>query len=210
MQQTEYTTFYIARHGQTEANIKHIINGHSDSDLTAEGERQAKHLGKLLEPVAFDHIFSSDLIRAKRTAEIATIERKLTINTTKLLRERFFGAQEGISYEEFHKRNKELFDKLETLSDQEQWTVPWNDGAENEQDLITRMLTFIREYAVTYPGKTILTVTHGGLIRALLVHLGWGTFNEIEPDAIKNTCYVKIKTDGIDFFIDHIHDIVKS
>lgn len=55
-------TLFIARHGQTEWNLKRMIQGHRDIPLTPEGEKQAFELAKELKRIKFSAIFSSDLV----------------------------------------------------------------------------------------------------------------------------------------------------
>lgn len=86
----KYCTFYIVRHGETLWNVKGLLQGIKDSALTPTGEKQARELAAELESVNFDVIFSSDLLRARRTAEIIALERKLAVKTSQLLRERQF------------------------------------------------------------------------------------------------------------------------
>ena len=64
----------LLRHGQSEANKEHIIQGHMDSPLSDLGRDQAKNVGKKLldSEITFDAVYSSDLIRAKETAKIIT------------------------------------------------------------------------------------------------------------------------------------------
>ena len=81
------STIYLVRHGETEWNTEGRLQGQKDSFLTAKGEKQAAQTAEKLKGVKFDAIFSSDLLRAKRTAEIIKLERQLEINTTKALRE---------------------------------------------------------------------------------------------------------------------------
>ena len=88
-------TIYLVRHGETEWNEKKLIQGHSDIPLNKKGEIQAKQLGEKLKDIHFEAVFSSDLVRAKRTAEIMVLEKKLAVITTKALRERLFGRYEG-------------------------------------------------------------------------------------------------------------------
>src|SRR5437868_2038959 len=102
------TTFYIMRHGETEWNVQKLMQGHEDSPLTAAGEAQIQERVQDFADVHFDQVFSSDLLRAQRTAELLTIERQLAINTTRLLRERTFGKYEGKTGEEFRAENKTL------------------------------------------------------------------------------------------------------
>src|SRR3990167_4625255 len=92
-----YCTIYVVRHGESEWNVKGLIQGQSDSPLTQSGERQAFLLAKELKNIKFGAVFSSDLVRAKRTADMIALERSLAIQTSKALIERNFGKLEGKS-----------------------------------------------------------------------------------------------------------------
>ncbi len=205
-----YCTIYLVRHGETEANVKKILQGHRDYPLTRKGEKQAHDLAKKLNHLHFDAIFASDLGRAKRTAELITLEKKMTVQTTKLLRERSFGKDEGKPWErqdEALKKMVRLYDKLAT---EEKFKFKFRPESESDEELATRMITVLREIAVAYSGKTVLVVSHGGIMRAFLFKLG---FAEVEPGydrlIIKNTAYVKLLADGVDFFIKHTEGIDK-
>ena len=86
---------YVIRHGESENNSKKIYTGWMQVDLTEKGKRDAEGAGKLLRDVPFDKIYSSDLIRAMHTADIALPDR--TYETTPLLREYNVGTLEGQS-----------------------------------------------------------------------------------------------------------------
>ena len=58
---------YIIRHGQTFSNIKNIIQGQTEGELTELGKKQASLLGKKLSKIKFNEIYCSDLNRAKQT-----------------------------------------------------------------------------------------------------------------------------------------------
>ena len=73
-------TLYLVRHGETEWNKTGIVMGQLDSPLTEAGLGQAKTTAQELKGVNFDAIFSSDLHRAHKTAEIIKLERELVIN----------------------------------------------------------------------------------------------------------------------------------
>ena len=62
---------YITRHGESETNEKKQWTGWADVHLTDSGKSQAKKAGDFLKNVPFDKVFSSDLARAKETAENA-------------------------------------------------------------------------------------------------------------------------------------------
>lgn len=190
------TTMYIVRHGETEWNTKGLMQGHQDSPLTKNGEDQALQITEELKKIEFDLIFSSDLLRAKRTAEIIAVEKKLAVETTKLLRERYFAEYEGKPYHAL----KAFNNVFESLTEEKKFK--YKEGSiESDEDITTRFITFLRETAITHPGKNILAVTHGGNMRSFLIKIGFGTYKNLNHDAISNTAYIKLLTDGIDFFV---------
>ncbi len=199
-------TFYIVRHGQTDWNVNRHIQGHTDVALNGLGRSQAQELSKKLQSITFDSVFSSDLLRAKETAEIIVFEKKIAIQTTKLLRERFFGRLEG-------KQNDELIHMLEEVR-----KLPFSARAsfkpyedyETDEELVSRFITFLREVAVGYPNKTVLVVSHGGMMRALLFHLGFAKHEELAIGAIKNAAYMKLQSDGVEFSIRETEGIIKK
>lgn len=199
------TTFYIFRHGQTEYNVQQRIQGHVDSPLTEEGIMKIKEVAEQFKDVHFDLAFSSDLLRAKRTAEIIKAERNLEIKTTEILRERYFGKYEGATFDAV-KAYDNLKDKLE---DQERYV--FTDGeVESDEQIVTRLTTFIRETAITHPGKSILVATHGSLIRVFLIRLGYGTYKSLDHGAISNVAWLKLETDGVDFFLKEVEGVRKT
>lgn len=203
----DLTTIYIVRHGETEWNVKGLLQGHKDSPLTKEGVNQAKKISKKLGHIKFDLIFSSDLLRAKRTAEIIAEERKLAIETSRLLRERYFGTFEGKPH---HSVRKAFGQVLDSLKENERFKYNFSGGIESDEELTVRLTTFLREAAITYPGKNILVVTHGGTMRALLINLGFGTHKSLEYGAVGNSAYLKLESDGVDFFIKEVVGVIKN
>lgn len=204
MDKKNYCYIYIVRHGQTDWNVKHIIQGHSDIPLNSKGEEQAKELAEKLADVRFDAAFSSDLIRARRTAEIISLEKKLAVKTTQALRERYFGKFEGKDWQKYDKEIVTLLKKYRKVGYDQKKAV-----MEIDDSMISRVTTFLREIAVGYPGKNILMVSHGGLMRTLLIHFGFGTYETLPPGSIGNLGYFKLKSDGVDFFIEETDGITK-
>lgn len=196
-------TLYIVRHGQTQWNVERRIQGHGDSPLTELGIQQAKELGELLHDVHFDVVFSSDSLRAKRTAEMVVLERELEVVTTELLRERAFGRYEGKQIENL-KKFDEIFD---ALSEEEKFIHKSEKDIESDEEVVQRFLLFVREIAIRYAGKTILLVTHAGMMKAFLIHAGFGAYTSLPHGSIKNTAYIKVDTDGIDFFLKDTYGI---
>lgn len=191
-----WCTIYLVRHGETFWNVAHKIQGHTDIDLTKNGEEQAKTLGEMFSNIHFDGVFSSDLLRAKRTAEIIKKERKLAVITSVLLRERKFGPLEGKYLKDLDEFNK----TLHGLTDAEIVGYKSHQDIESYEEILTRFLQLLREVAIGNPGKTVLMVTHGGVMQAFLAHIGFYRFQDL-PRHIGNTAYIKIATDGLEFTI---------
>lgn len=190
-----YCTLYVVRHGETDWNAARKIQGHIDTDLNIQGEEQARILSKELKNINFGAVFSSDLLRARRTAEIIALEKKLAINTTKLLRERNFGRFEGQPSDAY----QEIEGVLSKLTDAERFSSKHFPDVESDEDLVNRFITFAREVCLINIGKNILITTHGGILRSLLIHLGYAKYK----DNLKvfNTSYIVLESDGTDFFI---------
>lgn len=205
-----YCIFYIVRHGETEWNVMQRIQGQLDSPLTKRGLKQAKEIGEKLNHIKFDAIFSSDLLRAKKTAEIINLNKKLEIATTKSLRERTFGEHDGSLGDEYTKKIKDLLSKYKTLSEKDKWSFKFAKGYESDEELVSRFITFLREIAIGYQGKTVLIVTHGGNIRTLLTRLDYAEHGRLTPGTFKNAGYIKVESDGIDFFIKEVEGVDQS
>lgn len=98
------TEILLIRHGETAWNAIKRLQGHLDIPLNAEGERQAVALGRALQDEPLDAIISSDLQRARQTAQAIAAPRGMTVQTDAGLRERCYGAFEGMLYAEISQR----------------------------------------------------------------------------------------------------------
>ncbi len=102
----------LVRHGQSQWNLENRFTGWVDVDLTAEGEKQARRSGELLQEsgVAFDALYTSVQKRAIRTGQIA-IETAgliwLPVHKSWRLNERHYGALTGLNKEETAKKHGE-------------------------------------------------------------------------------------------------------
>ena len=195
-----YCTLYLVRHGETDWNKKKLIQGVTDVPLNKKGERQAEELAQKLTGVKFDAVFSSVLLRAKRTAEIISLEKKLAVKTTKALRERFFGQFEGLSYTRYNK-------KIVSLLKEYRLRAKKIRELEGDEEMMARLIPFLREVAVGYFGKSVLMLSHGGIMRAFLIHLGFATYETLPSGSISNLAYVKLRCDGVDFFIEETEGV---
>lgn len=199
---SSYCTFYIIRHGQTEWNLKKIIQGHKDSPLTEIGVKAAEQHAKKLKNIKFDAVFSSDTLRAKQTADIITLKRNIAVKTTQLLRERSFGKYEGRNLDIFTNELKAMVAKFEELSDKEKKMHKY-PTMESDEEIIGRFITFLREIAVAYPGKTVLVISHSVIISALLIHLGYIKYRENPTYFFPHDSYVILESDGVEFNVKY-------
>lgn len=148
----------LVRHCEVDERYKNRYNGHNDIGLSKSGELQAKELCKELDVLEFDAIFCSDLRRTKESFKHSLHEKK-TIYTEKL-REKSWGAHEGMSYDEIALREKvEYKDFL-------QW-IEVLDG-EPYEEYINRVKEFFLDYLPSLKAENILVITHAGVIRVLL------------------------------------------
>ena len=204
-----YCTLYIVRHGETEWNVSHIVQGQSDSPLTDKGVEQVKNTAEEFKNIEFAAIFSSDSGRAQRSAEIIKLDRELAIMTSESLRERNYGGFEGRQSADFKNAIKEIREKINELSEAEQKVAKLADDIESDAEIVSRFITKLREISVAYPGKNVLVTCHGGPIRTFLEHVGYFKFGELPPGTMANAGYIKVLCDGIDFQVKQVKGINK-
>ena len=205
MRQDDKTTIYVFRHGQTHGNVRKQYDGHNDVSLTEVGEAQARARATEFKDVHFDAVYSSDLIRAKHTAELIKAERDLEVKTSELLRERSYGHFEGKNKDELLAKYDEIFHKYELMVNHEdRLRFDYGGIIEGVDALVTRFVTVMREIALANLGKTVMIVCHGSIMRAFLGHLN--------PDYYKqrfdNTGWFKVESDGVNFQLEETSGLI--
>ena len=161
--ETVQATF--VRHGQTDWNRDAIMQGQEgDRSLTDLGKKQAEETAKLLKNQKFDGIVCSDLKRTVETADIIAKALGLPIlETSPLLRERSIGEWAG-------KPVSEVLDEfpLPVAGSEDGVHHVTPPGGESLSQFLRRAELAAEHMLAQYPGKKILVVTHGGMIRAML------------------------------------------
>ena len=154
----------FVRHGETDLNKEAKTSGQRmDTLLNEDGIRQAEETAKGL-PSDVDLIFASPLKRAAQTAKIIGQKLNLPIKFRDEIKERDFGSLSGKTWEEMQKEAENP--NLHVLDEGLRYDYcPW--GGESVEDVKKRFLGFVDEIKTKYPGKKILVVTHGGLIRIM-------------------------------------------
>jgi broad specificity phosphatase PhoE len=157
---------YLVRHGITAWNREMRMQGHTDIPLDAEGREQARRLSRRLvaETRAPQAIWSSDLARARQTAEAIAVPLGLTVQTTALLRETNLGAWEGLTRPEIEARG-DAEHLARYLRDPLTCRPP---GGETLEAAWERMVQAGQEIRARHPAGQVAVVGHGGSLRVLL------------------------------------------
>ncbi len=165
------TDLLIVRHGETDWNAELRFQGHADRPLNETGRAQARALADELSDVAADAIYSSDLIRARETAEILSERLGLPVTAWRELREIDVGDWEGLTREEIDARFPDGY--LAWRSGEPGWS-----GGETYDELGARVLSALERIARSHPGGRVVVVGHGGTIRTIRAHLSGVTVAE--------------------------------
>jgi broad specificity phosphatase PhoE len=154
------TKIYLIRHGESLGNAARIYLGHTDLDLSELGYLQAEQTAKELADVEFSAIYSSDLLRAKHTAEPHAKMRGIELVTTVRLREMNVGEWEKAPVDEL------LKDERFTKGWRENFGLFTFPAGENVGDAADRIYSFLSEIAQKHNGETVAAVFHAAAIRA--------------------------------------------
>jgi broad specificity phosphatase PhoE len=154
------TTLLLVRHGETDWNRDGRWQGGSDTHLNELGREQARALAKQLDG-DIAAVYSSDLARARETAEIVAAKLGLEVRLDARLRERGFGAWEGLNRAEIEERFEEAHRR---------WRAGEGAGADDAEpfeDFSARVNAFLADILRLHPDEQILIVSHGGSIRVI-------------------------------------------
>lgn len=157
------TRILLIRHGETPWNAERRLQGHIDIPLNAEGERQAQALAAALAGERIDAVIASDLQRAGQTAHAVAQRHQLAVKADPLLRERCYGAFEGLLYTEIEQRYPAEFALWQARNIDS--SMP--DGerrAETFRQFYDRSVGAILAWAERHPGGTLALVAHGGVL----------------------------------------------
>jgi len=103
------TFLYLIRHGRVEGAERRRFIGHLDVPLSPAGEAEIRALARQLAPVSLTAMYSSDLERARRSAELIAAAHRLSPQIVPALREMAMGRWEGLTAEEIQSREPDAF-----------------------------------------------------------------------------------------------------
>lgn len=153
----------LARHGETDDNREPLrFQGWRDTALNETGRRQAAELAERLAGEGIASLWSSDLSRARATAEIVGARLGLEVQLDPRLREGNRGTWEGRLFEDVAREEPQLY--AAWMRGGEQWRFPGGESLGEQQQRVSECVEEIRATA-TAPA---LAVCHGGSIRAML------------------------------------------
>jgi broad specificity phosphatase PhoE len=196
----KWQTIFLVRHGETQWNAEGRIQGRIQHVMLNEvGIRQSQLLAKRLERERIDVVYSSPLERALQTAEIIAELHGASIITHAGITERNHGTLEGMTKEEFKMKHPKVF-----LTYQKTKEMPGIKGAESLKDLKERGFATFMEIVSENPGKNILVVSHGGILRGIISAVSGMKSTEIRQP---NCCLNIIKHDGKNYRVAAVNDV---
>ncbi|MDO8436932.1 MAG: histidine phosphatase family protein [Nitrosomonadaceae bacterium] len=155
----------LLRHGETVWNRENRIQGHLDSPLSDAGIAQAEALAQRLTGETFAALYSSDLGRARETAERIAARTDHRIILDPALRERNLGILQGLIRAEARVLHPEIYTRYRTFDPD--CVIP---GGENALHFIARVAAAFSGIANRFPGKAVVVVTHGGVLDVMYRH----------------------------------------
>lgn len=161
----------LLRHGESQWNVENRFTGWVDVDITSKGEEEARNAGLALKEYPIDMLFTSALLRAIRTAEIALQSAgKGTIPTkrSEKLNERHYGDLQGLNKDQVG----EEFGSDQLKIWRRSYDIPPPNG-ESLKMTQERVLPYFHEeiIPVLKEGKNVLITAHGNSLRALIAEL---------------------------------------
>ena len=182
----------VWRHGNTDWNAGHRVQGQTDVPLNQLGHQQAVEAAELLVKFGPDAIVASDLRRAADTAAALAALTGLPVTHDKRLRERYFGSWQGLTVTQVAEQWPE---------EHARWTAGASvigDDIETLDDLGERVAEALQSAAESAPrGGTVVAATHGAAARQGIGHLlGWPREQLRTLRALQNCHWVELTHDG--------------
>lgn len=202
------TTIYLIRHCETKGNQQRLFQGRIDMDISDAGRAQLERLSERFRDIPLDALYSSPLLRAKRTAEAVAKYQPLAIQIDERLIEINGGCWEGRSWNDMP-----VFDPEQSRRWLEE---PWNFGTEGDEPMravYDRMREALLDIAAANKGKQVAVVSHGCAIRnALCFAKGWPIEQLHTVPWCDNTgiCVLTVEDGQVQVVTENDHSHLKS
>ena len=155
------TRLCLIRHGETAWNAEKRLQGHTDIPLNTRGESQARQMAQALKDsgLTFDVLYTSDLKRAVDTSAAIVQLFGVIAQVDSNLRERHFGALQGLSINEAPLLRPDIWQAHITRDLDHEL-----EGGESIRQFALRVQRALDQIKEQHPGKTVLMVSHGGTL----------------------------------------------
>jgi probable phosphoglycerate mutase len=180
------THIHIIRHGETTWNASKRWQGQIDTALSERGQQQARLLAAYLRGRAITAIYSSDLMRARATAEPLAAALGLRVRTDARLREMALGVLQGLTIDEIRAQYQHELDALKA-----NWLDHRVPGGESRRMMQMRAHELLEEVDAREAGPEIALVTHGGVVRVLMQRL-FPDHPDVTTKPVENTSITTI------------------
>lgn len=193
------TRFCLVRHGETDWNVARRLQGHTDIDLNMRGVLQAGQMARALQKMnlQFDILYTSDLQRAAKTAKEIELLFKTSAIVNAALRERHFGALQGLTIDEAPKAEPELWQSHLQRNLEEELR-----GGESIIQFAGRIQEALDQIRKQHVGKTILIVSHGGALDMMYRLASKQSLGSGKAVAVPNASLNWISHDGQGWKVD--------
>ena len=185
------TELLFIRHGETDWNRQQRFQGQIDVPLNTTGEQQALWLAQRLAAEKHDHLFSSDLQRARQTAAPLAAAWQMPAVAVAGLREQNFGVLEGLDVPTIQARHPDLW-RLWLQQDAE-FAPP---GGESQRQFHSRVVAAVNDLAAAASGQRLVLVTHGGVLDMLWRTVHGLPLSGLRECAIPNTGVNRLRWAG--------------
>ena len=161
------TDLWLLRHGQTDWNLEGRWQGQAPQapGLNGMGRAQARAVRDQLKDVRFSAIYTSDLPRARQTAELIAEPLGLTVALEPRLREINLGVWEGMLSDEIERLYPQ--ELAERTRDPLHACAP---GGETPAQVAERVIAAVKDIVERHLGETVLIVAHGVSLAVIICH----------------------------------------
>jgi broad specificity phosphatase PhoE len=182
------TELWLVRHGQTDWNLERRYQGHSDTPLNVVGLEQARLAAEALAGRSYTAIYSSDLARARVTAEIIGRRLDMVVRIDPRLREVNLGAWEGMVVADIQAQYPAEWEARQT--DRLYGHPP---GGESVYDVAARIWPAVDDLVARHLDGAVILVSHGLALATLLCRaqsLPLETARDLIPDNAQPRCVI--------------------
>lgn len=192
---------YLVRHGETDWNRENRCQGCIDIELNNYGIEQAKASAEYLSNEKIDIVFSSNLKRAYKSAEYIAEKLNLSVIENSALNEINFGEWEGLTFEEMRHRTDYDYNMWKTQPNKA--VIP---GEGTLEAISERAMSFVNKIIDENSGKNILVVSHGAILKVIILSLLNISFEAYNKFYITNSSVSVLTLDKERNYINVLND----